>query len=625
MNQTRTTVLTVAILGLLCSIFALVEPMRNEIALFFQDIILRRPIDIALWAARLKVAAFVSTVVFSFIITTVIFFYKKTKAALKSLRACLKKRGIGNSDLVVITLIVVVSSIMLFDTVRRPAFVWGESDDFAINIISITEHFSTRVLESDIQYAHQYFPGIADHLQNCYNVSIGKEGRGRIGNITPDGDIYGYYFPIYAIACIPAKYFIQFFLPGTDQSWSMLFTNLLSYTGALFFAFYNLKALKSKQRLLVIALLAVSPVLRYIHAATYETFLYSLVVCSAVMLYRGFYKRALFFAALAASGNPSINGLCAAIVLCWFYEIIARALKDRSTFRGTIKRNYLEAVKLFVCFLPVVTHLLYYKILLGTFTPLAQGQEPWYFSRFTAYLFDLNFGFAGHYPLLLLLLLAGCVLCLYQRNIKALSFPFAIFLSCAVYSSNFHINCGMEGMARYNIYITPLLLIFTTASLAQAQKAFFYKVIMYIGLVSALLCSLLIIINSRYSYVEFYPVPKEILNTYPSLYNPYSYTFISRTYHFDGGYWDLSKQPYWYTDNEGYVRKILVNRESSVVLENMIKNSAFSGNQEDVTYLRNKIPELQYRNDHETDYINLPRNIHLKIRAEGDILDSLFY
>jgi hypothetical protein len=67
MNQTRTTVLTTAILGLFASIFLLMEPMRNEIALFVQDIILRRPIDIALWAARLKVAAFVSTVVFSFI------------------------------------------------------------------------------------------------------------------------------------------------------------------------------------------------------------------------------------------------------------------------------------------------------------------------------------------------------------------------------------------------------------------------------------------------------------------------------------------------------------------------------------------------------------------------------
>ncbi|GHT89329.1 hypothetical protein FACS1894137_18370 [Spirochaetia bacterium] len=139
---------------------------------------------------------------------------------------------------------------------------------------------------------------------------------------------------------------------------------------------------------------------------------------------------------------------------------------------------------------------------------------------------------------------------------------------------------------------------------------------MVLGIISLFLANGIYLLNSHVPYAYFSPIPSLILNNIPQIYNPYPYTFITRTQHIDGehidgNYWVLHEKPYFYFDNNDYIRKILITKESSYELINLIDQGKLVEDTSDIEKLREKIALSKYNRYMNTDYINLGRDINI--------------
>jgi hypothetical protein len=179
----------------------------------------------------------------------------------------------------------------------------------------------------------------------------------------------------------------------------------------------------------------------------------------------------------------------------------------------------------------------------------------------------------------------------------------------------------MDGMVRYNIWVVPVLIVFTVVVLPEYVSKKIKKTITICAPVSMAICFTMIQINAPYNCIQFSPLPKKILDTVPALYNPYSYTFIARSYHDTyGGHfgWDFS-EPYWYSDDDGNIRKVLITKDSAAALAVLIEDGSIAGSAGDLAYLRQKARWAHYNPlDHGTAYINIPKGMSLRVLNNED-------
>jgi hypothetical protein len=499
-----------------------------------------------------------------------------------------------NYDMMAIIPIVFLGIYFFAKIILLPYLAWGESDDFKIATISVVNHFSTTITNDDIEQFKIEFPEEESILNKNFPTFNGK--------------LISFYFPTYSIACLPLKTIISIFPFNIPLNYSFLLTNLLCYFGTLVFVFYRLNGVPKLNRMIMLLLLAFSPAMEYINIPHYEVFLYSLLACSAVQLYKKAFKSAALFGSIAASTNIALSGFLFFIVVAYLYNLF-KSYKINFWLKACLL-NIKDIILFAFCCLPVLLQLTYFKILIGQFSPQqhAFSEFSGIIPRFLAYFFDYNFSFLAYYPLLVILFFLCLVYYVYKKDYDKIFFGCGILLSMLLYSIMVHINCGQQSLHRYDTHLLGPLLMFPSL----IGFSLFPVTIIYASVVSFFLVNGIYLINSPLSYVVFFPIPKAILNTIPQIYNPYPYTFISRTQHVDGGYWDLHEKPYFYLDNKGYIRKVLVTKESSLELLNSIEQGKIVGSTSDIMIFKKKITALKYRRYKNTSYINLNRGIDIR-------------
>jgi len=582
----------------LSSIFLLLFPqLRETIVNFAENFAPDKSIDHVNWNVFLKKRALLG-VIMSFFMSALFF--------------TVKYRNILNNkyDIATLFIIVLFSVYFFIEILISPVWIWGESDDFKIASISIVNHLSTTITDEDIEQCKREFPEENFRLDN-FNV----------GSSTFNGKLISFYFPIYSIVCLPIKKIISMFPINIPLNYCFLYVNLIFYIVMLLFVLNNLKEISKLNRMIVVFLLAFSPAMEYINAPTYEVFLYSLVACSAILLYRKSYIYSALLGSIAASANIAISGFVFFIIISYIYEMLKSQKKEKWFL--ICFQNIKNISLLAVCCLPILIQLLYFRILIGSFSPVQNAAEfTGIIPRFFVYLFDFNLSFFAYYPLLLIIFIIGLVYFIKKKQWNNIFFVCGILFSMLIYSVMVHINCGQESMHRYNVHILGPFLIFLGVIITTQFPVKYIKTITITIITSLFISNGVYLLNSKYSHVEFYTIPKIILNNIPQLYNPYPYTFISRTLHIDGGYLDLKEKPYFYFDDYGFIRKILVTRESAVEISSLVNNGTIVGSTSDINMLNKKIINLRYWRYKNTNYINLSGNAKIKFFEPYIVLEN---
>jgi hypothetical protein len=486
----------------------------------------------------------------------------------------------------------------------------GESDDYMLSTISLENRFSLRMTETDVEQARTDFP---EHYQ--YIKSSWDSGMTHYFTIE-EGEVYPWYMGTYSIACIPMKKLLDFM--GLNQSYAFVITNVICYVIALLFVYFKLQTTR-KNVFFTILLLVCSPTIFYFIWSSAEIFIFSLVVISLVYFCNGNHKLAGLFVSIAGTLNPTIMAYGAIIILDYFTKMyIESRTKGEKNIFNIVRSNIKDIILLIICFIPSLTTFIFNYITFGIFNLqniLGFARYDYVFQRFLTYLFDLNLGFLPYFTISFLLFFIMVIYGIYKKDRLSIMFPIAFLLTVLAYGVTWHINCGMSGIARYNAWSFPIFIFYLTTQASNLIERRSIKILFYSLLVCSCILSTSVVINLKKSDKEmhhtiFTPIATYVLDNYPSLYNPYKYTFISRTKHLDGAYIDDLDKPVIYTDSNGNIRKILT---SSKFADNI--SDYVYGDEKDMKKLKEKINKRE--NDKGNYYITIEKNIYLRIIVDA--------
>lgn len=476
----------------------------------------------------------------------------------------------------------------------------GEGDDYALETIAIQMTGNIEITEEVIEQAKKDFPDFAYRFEQSWiGVNAGTTDLYRAYN----GKIYPWYGAAYSCLCILMKVVLS--ILGLNQTYTFVLTNVCLYSAALLYVFFCLKSSR-KNVFLMILLLVCSPSIAYCSWPSAEIFTFSFLVLSLTNFVNKNYKRAAFYVSIAGSMNTTAMILGVVIIVDYFVEL----LQGTTCFKeaGTKIVKSIKSILLFgVCFLPSLSTYAYNLIFMHQLelqTSLGLARTDFWFGRILAYLFDYNMGYIAYYfvafILWLILLIGGGI----KRKRTVLMLSAAFLGTIWAYSLMFHINCGMDGIARYSAWAAP---IFLFALGTQYENVFNSQMIRKIFSVTIIIASISTVTVLKWfndynnlSHLQYSPLAAMALNNCPELYNPYPYTFIARTQHIDGGYWgNEDKAAFYYEDEDGFIRKILVVDETKeYILEHLV------GIPEDVAIVQERLSAAEY-----FDYVNIEKSI----------------
>lgn len=481
-----------------------------------------------------------------------------------------------------------ITAITILSVYLNTAPIIGEWDDYTLPIASIFNDKNFSITDSDILKYKEIFPRWGTEIDIHYLS----------GQYARNGGELTWYFPTYAIACIPFVAILKLLNLQTEYAFS--YTNIVVLMASLVVVYRYLNV-DIKKKAILILMLSINTINLYIYWPSAEVFMYSFIVMSLVFWYNKEYKRAAIFISIAGMLNPTIMSIGLIMIGEYLFNLY-RNKKGNESIIQFIKKNFIEIVSYGCCYIIGLIPLIYNYYQIGYINLTAasgygQGKETT-ISRFWAYIFDLNFGYLPYYSLVLVIAVILFVLAIIKKQYRYNFWIVAFIINTFIYSKMAHINCGMAGIARYNAWCVAILIFAVCLFFEQIVNHKKIRNIINILLICSTVLTGLITftygifrINPRYMT----PIATYVLDKAPALYNPLHSTFNSRVNHIDGGY--TYDTPVVYTADDGYIRKILATeKDKDTLLTDYMSMSEYND------WFADEVNKLT---DKET-YINIP-------------------
>lgn len=520
-----------------------------------------------------------------------------------------KKSIFDVSNAVIYALIAVFSVYLLVTTYCTAPIIVGECDDYMLGTIAVGNHFDTCVRPDDLKEACEVFPTFKDHLTHCYYHN----------GLSPLTDTKGnpaiWYFGTYSFFCAIVKKILS--ITPIPPVYTFMLANTLAYIMALGVVARFLKTSQTRKLFLVLLLMA-SPVLGLIIWSSAEVFMFSVLVCSLVCWHNRSYKLAAILLSIVGTLNATVMALGFVMIADYCWQLRKRFLEGED--RKKIMKDFLLYCS---CYVISIVPFFYNGIFLEHFvlsipSLFVSPHWPWkdtidntYFGRLWAYFFDLNFGFLPYYLILLPMFLVSCVRAVFQKDKRILLYFFGLLGVVMAFSLMFHVNCGMSGISRYGAWAATIF-IFGTILDPNLTFGWIKKSL----LVLAVICQTGILIGygsfkmtGKKPYIDMMPLANAVLNHAPWLYNPLPCTFVSRTWHVNGGYFSHYGNDViaLHKDKSQNITKILYTEESTEKLKELLV-----GNEEAMSFIDSEIEKN--RNYGAVHYINIPRKMKVMDR-----------
>jgi len=484
---------------------------------------------------------------------------------------------------------IIIFSFLCFNMVTHSIDSIGEYETYTLATAALqyehTIYISEKTFENEQKHFPDYYKTFSYHHGEFEKYShYPRTKNGEFVNVS-------WYFPAYSASCIPVSMILEFL--GLNQSYAFVLTNFLLLVGALLVVYKYLKV-NDKTKFFLLLVLSVNPIIYYLKWASAEVFICTFVIMSLVFFFNKAYKRAAFFLTIGGAMNTPLMALGIFMIIIFFIDL----QKEKGNGKNiiiTIYNNFSSIIKYAAAYSFIFLAFIYNYIASRNFLTIqafATDFGTYYFDRFFAYLFDLNFGLLPWFFIIFILYIV--VIGMAVLRLKYRYFLLAAGHICVVlaFSLHLHINCGMSGIARYNAWIAPVMLfitiiyLFEETSEVRTNKKFSlyrfissYPIIKSGVIILSVIYTVLILfqlgfrVDQYYNYITMQSPARSILNRIPNLYNPLYSTFISRVEHRDGGY-DY-REPVFYidsrTNHDDEIRKILIKRNEKNNIKDLLE------------------------------------------------------
>lgn len=485
--------------------------------------------------------------------------------------------------------------------------VQGDGKEYIMQTVAFQNHFSFGVTEEDLNEAKKEFYNEAESLEAEYNFEthMHENGEARYSN----------HYGTYSALVTPVKQVILAL--GIYPLWAFSITNFILWLAAILVVFFCLRT-NVTRKFCVLALLIFNPIIFYLPWSHSEMYIFAFVVMGLVFYYNKQYGRSIFFLSVASMQNLGVMPFAMMVGIDYIVECIKQ-------YKAECKElDFAEFVKLFckkiipygIFYIPAFLPLVSTYIRFGTYNLVADVamEDKYLFHKAIDYVFDLNLGILPYEPIVLICFIVMVIIGLKKYTRRTIINLASVFGMLYIIAHQVQINCGMQNIMRYNVWIIPVLIFFICMNLNidKDNGKRLITVCMSEAVFTTVIVGYIVWGGGDFGSNQFAPWTKVILNSFPELYNPTHGIFYSRT---SGVELYGSLEPVIYSNNTGYIRKILLSKEAEKMFysENWILVDS-QGNSVDKNKLKTKIvDEEQYK------YINVKDNLlHLNEYELGD-------
>ena len=370
------------------------------------------------------------------------------------------------------------------------------------------------------------------------------------------------HFGAYSALVVPAKKVVSYL--GFYPLWGFFITNFLMYIAAAGSVIVFLKA-ESLQKLIVVLLLLINPVVFYLSWAHTEVYIFSFVTIGLVFYSNRQYRWAILFLSIAAAQNIGVLPFAMAVGIELIISYIEASKEKTETWKWSffLKEYWYKIAAHGVFFIPAFIPLLLNLYRFNTISLVTDTarENKYLLHKALDYAFDLNLGIFPYEPVLLLLFIIMIIAGIIRRKKQAWTFLLGVGGVLYVIANQMQINCGMQFIMRYNVWIIPMLVFFVVLNWKAVFKT--DRHLCLAGITEAVFTGLMLFFllygGGEFNNFQLAPWTKVVLDHVPALYNPSHGIFMSRVLGRELYHWP---RPLFYITDEGKIRKILLYKES---------------------------------------------------------------
>ena len=432
-----------------------------------------------------------------------------------------------------------------------PVGLRGDGKEYAMMAVAFQRHLSFGITTEDLELAKKDFHREARQLDSEYTIPserMHQHGEAKYCNH------YGSYSALVAIVKFATD------LLGKYPIWAFFITNYLLYLIALLSILFLLKE-NGVKKLALVLLTAINPALFYMGWTHSEIYIYSFVVIGLVFYYNGQHRRSILSLSVAAMQNLAVIPFAMMVGLDY---ISGRGFARRRPSGYFDLPGFLtDAGFCAFCYVPAIIPIASTYVKFHTLNLVADValENQYLLSKAMGYLFDLNMGILPYETIILLLFLVMVVFGLVKCPRKALVHLLGVCGMLYVIAHQRQINCGMQYVMRYNVWIIPVVIFFVIMNWERIWGG--GKWLLPLSLAQAMATmSLLLYLEyggGNFNYNSFAPWTRFVLEHWPTLYNPTHGIFYSRALNRETSSAD---RPVAYVSDKGFASKVLLNETS---------------------------------------------------------------
>lgn len=462
---------------------------------------------------------------------------------------------IKKSDFIVWGLSIIFFIFVLIYVSQTEAYIRGDGAEYILQTISLRNHLSFDIRQSDVEQAISEY-GNENALWTSY-----KHMRR-----TENGDAYSNHFGMYSLLVIPIKTILMYF--GINPIYAFYITNVLLWflSIVILLKFLNVS---NETKMMLLLLLLFNPIFFYLTWTHTEVYIFAFTVIGLVFYYNRQYGRAILFVSIAAMQNLAILPYAMIIGIDYIIELfMQRESSNNRSIKHFISTSWWDVIKYGIFYIPGFIPIGLNLIHFGTYSLVADVamEDKYLLSKLLAYLFDPNLGIFPFVPIIFILFCIVLSIGFFRFTKDSILNFIGIGGIFFIITRQLQINCGMEAIMRYSVWIIPLMIFFVVLKWEKCFQSIWNKKVCFIlcmmqTIIFSLIGGSIVFGNCGYIALEFAPWTKVIIDKYPNLYNPTHGIFYSRCTGKEMYYSDI---PIFYCNDEGYIRKILLSKEAEM-------------------------------------------------------------
>ncbi len=490
----------------------------------------------------------------------------------------------------------------------------GDGHEYIMQTVAFQNHFSFGISPEDFEEAKVQFYNNQKGILATYTNPAAMIYDDR-------GWAYSNHFGAYSAIVTVVK--LVLLKLNIYPLWAFSITNLILWLSAILVVFFFLNA-DSEKKLCIVLLLMLNPIFFYLDWVHAEMYIFAFEVIGLVFWYNKQYVRSILALSVAAMQNVGILPMAAMVGVAYVLDCYSDYLYE------TKKRNIVGFVTVYwrriipygFLYLPAFCPIITTYLRFGVFNRVAvvAMENKYLLHKAIDYLFDPNLGIFPYEPFILIAFIVLIVLGIKRGRRDAVLNLLGIAGILFIIAHQTQINCSMQEIMRYCVWIIPIMIFYVVLNwnVIGLKKNKLLIVTALNGAFTSAIVSYCVWFGGAYSYTEFANWTKALIDIAPQIYNPTHGIFYSRTNGIEVYYYPI---PVVYTNESGYVRKVLLSREAEPIFfddsfflmddhGNLIEKSTLKGH---------RVDEGDYT------YFNFSQNVKWVDRQAKYLLDNIIH